>query len=79
MVEACEQILRYLTTTDSRDSDNQTRPRVPFVYALTSESDEKTLEKIRLSGFKAIFHNLDQDMMRIIKEDAGYEFNEQWR
>ena len=49
--------------------------RLPLVYALTSEMDEEMIVKIRKAGFKAIYHMLDQVMLREIKMNAGLVFN----
>ena len=63
-IEACEKIQTYLTSEVCTGG-------IPFVYALTSESDQQIINDISAAGFKAIFHNLDQAMIRQIKEDAS--------
>jgi len=58
-MKACIEIKKYLGSDDSMLTVPGSHMKIPFVYALTSESDEEVMRQIRLSGFKAIFNILN--------------------
>ena len=74
-MKACIEIKKYLGSDDHDNKlavpNNSTKVQIPFVYALTSESDEEVVRQIRLAGFKAIFNAMNQEMIAQIKGEAG--------
>lgn len=81
-VQACTKILEYFQRNKlliDRSNDKQdtwkkveTRPN-PFIYALTSESEQLVLDQISKAGFKAVYNMLTDAAIKQILKNAGIE------
>ena len=66
-IEACEIILKNLNCDEAKLNNlriesfsvRRTRPK-PFIYALTSEVEERIMVRIKAAGFKQIYNFLNQ-------------------
>ena len=54
-IEACSRIMEFL----SQSTDDTFRAK-PLIYALTSESDVRVIDRIRAAGFREIYSLLTE-------------------
>ena len=55
---------------------NKSKRVTPYVYALTSETDESVIGGLANFGFKNVFSMLNTEALKKILENAGLEFRE---
>lgn len=85
-VEACSKILEYyankMSSVEESKDDSffdsgkmNLRNQNPFIYALTSESEQHVLDQISQAGFKAVYNLLTDSAMQEILQNANIKPN----